>query len=280
MQEEIAANLRLWDGWSDLHMSGTDYDVDGFVANPESRPFDWVTREVVGEVTGKRLLHLQCHIGIDTLRFARAGAIDVTGVDFSPRAIAAAKSIAARLDLPARFVQADVTELPDDVARAAYDVVFTSYGTVMWLPDLDKWAQMIASRLAPGGVFHIIDAHPFLTVFDDVTTESVLRVIYPYFSREPLRFEEHGSYADRDADFVADSYAWQHTFAEIVGCLVKHGLHIEQLREYPVVAWKALEFMVQDEDGLWRVPPGVGDIPLMFSLTAVKPLPSTSSQTR
>jgi SAM-dependent methyltransferase len=252
-------------------MSGTGYDVEGFIASPESRPFDRVTREVVGDVAGKRLLHLQSHIGLDTLRFALAGAADVTGVDFSPCAVAAARSIAARLELPVRFVQADVAELPDDVPEAAYDVVFTSYGTIMWLPELDRWARMIASRLVPGGVFHIIDVHPFLTVFDDVTSEPVLGVRYPYFSREPLRFEEHGSYADRDADFVAESFAWQHTFSEIVGSLLKNGLQIRRLQEYPVVAWKALEFMVEGEDGLWRLPEGAGDVPLMFSITASKP---------
>jgi SAM-dependent methyltransferase len=271
VREEIAANLRLWDGWTDLHMSGTDYDVDGFVADPDSRPFDWVTRGVVGDVAGKRLLHLQSHIGLDTLRFALAGAVGVTGVDFSPRAVTAARTIAARLDLPVRYIQADVTQLPDEVELAAYDVVFTSYGTIMWLPDLDRWAEMIASRLAPGGVFHIIDVHPFLTVFDDVSTEPPAAVRYSYFSRDALRFEEHGSYADRDADFVAESFAWQHTFSEIIGSLLKHGLQIRDLQEYPVISWKALEFMEEVEDDLWRMPPGAGDIPLMFSLTASKP---------
>jgi len=270
-RDETAANLQLWEGWADLHMSGTDYDVDGFIANPYSRPFDWVTREVVGDVTGKRLLHLQCHIGIDTMRFVRAGALDVTGVDFSPRAIVAARSIAEKMGLPATFVEADVTALPDTVPHSGYDVVFTSYGTIMWLPDLEPWAETIATRLAPGGVFHIVDAHPFMTVFDDFAPEPPLRVIYPYFSREPLYFEEQGSYADRDADFTADSYAWQHTFAEIVGVLAKRGLVVEALREYPVVAWKALEFMVEDDDGLWRLPADAGDIPLMFALTVRKP---------
>ena len=104
-----------------------------------------MTREVVGDVAGKRLLHLQCHIGIDTLRFALAGASGCHGRRLSTRAVAAAQSIAARLDLPVRFVHADVTDLPDEVPEAAYDVVFTSYGTIMWLPDLDRWAQMIAS---------------------------------------------------------------------------------------------------------------------------------------
>lgn len=275
MREEVATNLRLWDGWADLHMSGTGYDVEGFIASPESRPFDWVIREVVGDVAGRRLLHLQTHIGLDTLRLALAGAVDVTGVDFSPRAVEAARSIAARLDLPVRFVQADVTELPDDVPESAFDVVFTSYGTIMWLPDLDPWARMIASRLAPGGVFHIVDVHPFLTVFDDETTQRVLSVRYPYFPGEPIRFEEHGSYTDRDADFVADSYGWQHPLSEIVGSLLKHGLQIRRLQEYPVVSWKVLEFMEETEEGLWKMPEGIGDIPLMFSLTACKPASST-----
>lgn len=268
MLEEVAANLRLWDSWTDLHMSGTDYDVEGFIADPAARPFDWVTQGVVGDVTGKRLLHLQSHIGLDTVRFALAGAVDVMGVDFSPRAVASAQSIAGRLDLPVHFVQADVTDLPDEVPEAAFDIVFTSYGTIMWLPDLEGWARMIASRLAPGGMFHIIDIHPFLTVFDDFAEEPQLSVRYPYFSRDPLYFEEHGTYADRSAEFIADSYAWQHTFSEIIVSLLDNGLQVRQLSEYPVVAWKALEFMEQDGDGLWRLPAGTGDIPLMFSLSA------------
>ena len=272
VSKERAANLQLWEGWTDLHMDGTEYDVAGFIADPASRPFDWVTREVIGDVAGKRLLHLQCHIGIDTLRFVRAGARDVVGVDFSPKAISAARSIAEQMGLDATFVEADVADLPESVPCGAFDTVFTSYGTIMWLPDLEPWAESIATRLAPGGVFHIIDAHPFLTVFDDFAPEPPLRVRYPYFSREPLYFEEHGSYADRDAEFVADSYAWQHTFAEIVGVLARRGLVVEALREYPVVSWKALEFMVEDEDGLWRLPPEAGDIPLMFALSVRKPV--------
>lgn len=272
MRDEVAANLRLWDGWTDIHMAGEFYDVEGFVADPASRPFDWVTRSVVGDVTGKRLLHLQSHIGIDTLGLALAGAVDVMGVDFSPRAIAAARSIAQRLALPVQFVQADVTNLPDTVPAAGFDIVFTSHGTIMWLPELEGWARSVASRLAPGGVFHIIDVHPFLTVFDDMVEEPPLKVGYPYFSRDPLYFEEHGSYADREADFVAGSYAWQHTLSEIIDSLLGAGLAIEQFSEYPVVAWKVLEFMEQDDDGLWRMPSGTGDIPLMFSLSASRPV--------
>ena len=206
MLHEVSKNLELWNGWADLHMAGA-YDVEGFIADPCKRPFDWVIQEVVGDVAGKRLLHLQCHVGLDTMRFGLAGATNLTGVDFSPKAIAAARSIADRLGVSATFIEADVAALPESVPVSAFDVVFTSYGTIMWLPDLKPWAEGIASRLAPGGVFHIIDAHPFLTVFDDFAPEPPLKVRYPYFSGEPLYFEEHGSYADREADFVADSYA-------------------------------------------------------------------------
>lgn len=272
MTDERAANLFLWENWSAMHMNGTDYDVEGLIADPASRPLDWVIRETVGDLTGKRLLHLQCHIGTDTVRLAMMGAVDVTGVDFSPVAIEGARSIAQRLGVSADFVEADVCALPKSVPLEAFDVVFTSYGTIFWLPDLEPWADSVASRLAPGGVFHLVDLHPFLSVFDDFAPHPPLAVRYPYFAREPLHFVEQGSYADRDADFHADSYAWQHTFEEIVGVLARRGLVVEQLREYPVVGWKALEFLVEDGDGLWRLPDGAGDIPLMFGLTVRKPL--------
>lgn len=271
MSDETAANLRLWEGWTDIHMAGAFYDVEGLIADPDARPLDRLVREVVGDVSGKRLLHLQCHIGTDTVRFARNGAIGVTGVDFSPKAIAAARSIAERMQLPVTFVQADVCALPESVRLGAFDVIFTSYGTIAWLPDLAPWAESIATRLAPGGVFHIIDLHPFVWVFDDEAEEPPLRVRYPYFSRDPLRFEEKGSYADRDADFAADSYSWQHTFAEIIGVLAGQGLVVETLREYQVISWKAFDFMVEDEDGMWRLPPEAGDLPLMFGLTVRRP---------
>ena len=182
MLHEVAKNLELWNGWADLHMSGA-YDVDGFIADPSKRPFDWVIQEVVGDVAGKRLLHLQCHVGLDTMRFGLAGATNLTGVDFSPKAIAAARSIAERLGVSATFIEADVAALPESVPVSAFDVVFTSYGTIMWLPDLKPWAEGIASRLAPGGVFHIIDVHPFLTVFDDFATEPPLQGALPVLQR-------------------------------------------------------------------------------------------------
>lgn len=268
--DPVTANRELWDGWTGLHVGSDFYDVEGFVADPASRPFDSVVSQVVGDVRGARLLHLQCHFGMDTLRFALKGA-DVTGVDFSARAIEEARALAGRLRLPARFVEADVTALPDEVAPAGYDVVFTSYGVLSWLPDLGPWAESIASRLAPGGVFHVIDMHPALWVFDDERDTAELAVRYSYFDRSPLRFEEHGSYAVPDADFHAESYSFQHTFEEILGSLVAQGLVVESLREYPKLAWQYVPFMVQDSEGFWTLPAEMPQIPMMFALTARKP---------
>lgn len=272
MIDEAAANLHLWENWAEMHMTGTEYDIAGFLADPSARPLDHVIRETVGDVSGKRLLHLQCHIGLDTVRLAMMGAVDIMGVDFSPKALEGARAIADSSGVSATFVEADVCALPPSVPRESFDVVFTSYGTIMWLPDLEPWADSIVSRLAPGGVFHIVDVHPLLCVFDDLAPKPPLAVRYSYFTREPLHFVEHGSYADRDADFEADSYAWQHTFEEIIGVLVRRGLVVERLREYPMVAWQALEYLVRDEEGLWRLPQGAGDIPLMFALTVRKPV--------
>jgi SAM-dependent methyltransferase len=252
--EGVSSNRDLWDAWTPHHVASGFYDVEGFVADPAAHPLDAVVREVVGDVAGRQLLHLQCHFGLDTLRLALLGA-HVTGVDFSHQAIAAARVVAERIGVPAVFVESDVRALPDEVPLAAFDVVFTSYGVLSWLPDLRPWATSIASRLAPGGVFHLIEMHPALWIFDEEAPEPPLSVRYPYFSGGPLRFDEHGSYAAPDADVTAVSYSWAHPFEEILGSLLAEGLVIESLREYPKIAWRHIPYMVQDGDGFWRLPP-------------------------
>jgi len=269
-REHMAANRELWDAWAGLHVDSAFYDVDGFLADPAARPLDSIVRRVVGDVSEKRLLHLQCHFGMDTLRLALMGAT-VTGVDFSRKAIEAARELALAAGLDATFVEADVTALGDEVPREAFDVVFTSYGAISWLPDLRPWAEAIASRLVAGGVLHVIDVHPTLWIFDEEGGAMPPEIRYSYFSRDVLRWEECGSYAAPDSDFQSVSFSWQHTFEEIVGSLIDAGLAIESLREYSQIAWQHMAYMVQDDEGLWRLPPGAGEIPLMFSVSATKP---------
>ncbi|MDO8964122.1 MAG: class I SAM-dependent methyltransferase [Coriobacteriia bacterium] len=271
MDERISTNHALWEGWTDIHVGSAFYDVAGFVADPPARPLDRVVRGVVGDVAGKRVVHLQCHIGLDTVRFALMGASRVMGVDFSPKALEAARALAAAVSAEVEFVESDVTALVPAVPESSFDVAFTSYGTISWLPELTGWAAGIASRLAPGGVFHIVDMHPALWVFDDEAAAPPLTVRYPYFDTSPLYFVEEGSYADPSAPFRGESYSWQHTFEEIVTALIGAGLVIESLREYPVMTWPYAPFMVRDDEGFWRMPAEAGDVPLMFSISARKP---------
>lgn len=269
--ERIAANRAIWQRWTSINFGSEFYDVEGFVKDPTARPFDRVVRELVGDVSGQSVLHLQCHFGLDTLRFPLLGAT-VTGADFSAEAIATARDLSTRTGIPATFVESDVLDLASEIPEGAFDLVFTSYGAISWLPDLEPWAAGIASRLRPGGTFKVADMHPFAWVFDDERDDPELRVRYSYFSREALEWEEYGSYAVPDGDYVGTSHSWQHTFEEIVGALVGAGLAIEELREFPLLAWKYTPTMVEKEPGLFGQPDGQIEVPLMFTLVARKPL--------
>lgn len=234
MDEYMTSNRRLWDDWTAIHEKSKFYDVEGFRNGRSS--LKSIELEELGDVSGKTLLHLQCHFGIDTMSWARLGA-EVTGVDFSEQAIELACSLSEETGIPARFVRSNIYDLPD-VLSDEFDIVFTSYGVLSWLPDLRRWAKVISHFLKPGGVFYIVEAHPLAYVFDD-ENEVGLRVRYPYFhGPEPLRFETHGSYAVPDADHHSVEYSWDHSLGEILNSLVAAGLRVEHLHEFPYCAWK------------------------------------------
>lgn len=268
MEDPIAANRELWNAWADAHVDSEFYDTAGFLAGRET--IDAVEAQGVGDVAGKSLLHLQCHFGQTTLSWARHGA-RVVGVDFSPNAIAIARDLAVTTGLDARFVESEVTEALAHLGGERFDVVFTSYGAISWLPDLRPWAEVIAGALKPGGRFFIAEHHPFLWVFDDYTQELVPPIKYRYFDTSALRWEENGSYAAPDSGITGTSYSWQHTFDEIVNSLIGAGLRITSLREYPYLAFQWFPTMVKGDDGFWRMPEGAPDLPLMFSITAEAP---------
>ena len=268
----VAANRDLWERWTPHHLVSEFYDVEGFAEDPASRPLDSIVCDVIGDVAGARVLHLQCHFGLDTIRLALAGA-SVVGVDLSSEGIRAARELAARLGVSAEFVESDVRDLRPETVSAGdgFDVVFTSYGVISWLPDLRPWAATIARCLAPGGRFCMVEMHPTLWLYDEEAPDPPLPLRYSYFSHEPLVLKELGSYAAPDSGVEGTSYSWQHDFEEIVGSLLAEGLVIESLREYPKIHWRHVPYMVQDDDGFWRLPPEAGDVPLMFSLVARKP---------
>jgi SAM-dependent methyltransferase len=268
MNEYLEANRKRWDELTALHAQSALYDVEGFRAGRVTlMPLE---REEVGDVVGRSLLHLQCHFGLDTLSWARLGA-QVTGVDFSAQAIALARSLSEELGIKADFICADLYDLPD-VLDGQFDIVFTSYGVLCWLPDLTRWAEVIAHFLRPGGTFYIAEIHPFAMVFYDESDAEGLEVFYPYFhTTEPLRFEEEGSYAAPDAETVHTvTYEWLHSLGDVVDSLISAGLRIEFLHEFPYACFKMFPFLEQDHEGWWRLEGNAGSIPMTFSLKATK----------
>jgi SAM-dependent methyltransferase len=262
------ANRALWDEWTDIHVKSDFYDLESFKAGHIH--LDPLEQEELGDVTGKSLLHLQCHFGLSTLSWARLGA-KVTGVDFSPKSIAMARSLAEELKIDARFILSDIDHLPENLS-GEFDIVFTSYGVLAWLPDLTRWANMIAHFLKPGGIFYIAEIHPISYIFEDQNNISKYEVKYPYFSDgKPKAWPVEGSYADPSADVSqAESYEWMHTVGDVINALIGAGLRIEYFHEYPYTVFKQFPFVEKDADGLWRPTHQRDCLPLLFSIRAVK----------
>lgn len=270
----FAANRALWDAWTAVHVDGAFYDLEGFRSGGvRLRPAEV---EAVGDVRGRSLLHLQCHFGIDTLSWARLGA-RVTGVDFSPAAVRVARELAMDLGFAdARFIESNLYDLPANL-DGAFDVVYTSRGVLSWLPDIRGWAAVVAHFLAPGGTFFVREIHPVAMAFENEgVTPGELRLVYPYWEHaEPLVFPVTGSYADPTADVGEQhEHGWDHGLGEIVTALIDAGLRIEALEEHPHLDW-GVDFLVEEAPGSGRyvLPPGTaGELPLMFSLRATKPI--------
>jgi len=264
------ANVALWNEWAMIHERSAVYDVPGFIQGKSS--LHAIEIEEVGVVSGRSLLHMQCHIGLDTLSWARLGA-NVTGVDYSPAAISIASRVSAEANIPADFVCSDVYDMPYHVNRT-FDIVFTSYGAIPWLRDIKRWAGLIAKYLRPGGFFYMVELHPFAAVFDSDSPTPELRVRDPYFQAgEPVRWEGDGTYAEPQAHVnQREHYEWTHTLGEIVTELSGAGLDIEFLHEFPYcIEGMLTNLMERSDDGWHRLKNHDGFVPLMFSIKAVKP---------
>lgn len=268
MSELKRSNIRFWNELTAIHEKSSFYDVNSFLRGKQT--IREVELMLLGDVRDKSLLHLQCHFGMDTLSWARAGA-RVTGVDFSDKAIDLANELKEKVNLEARFIRSDVYDLPN-VLQEQFDIVVTTYGVLCWLQDLNHWASVIARFLKPGGTFVIVEEHPLAYILDDKCQPTDLRIAYSYFDNTTLALEAQNSYADSSAK-VAEPvhYEWTHTMEEIVSSLCAGGLQIESLREYPVCMYQKFEWMIQGEDGWWRGPESQVPIPLLFSIKASKP---------
>ena len=277
--EARAANLALWNHWTKVHEKSAFYDVEGFKAGTTSL---WpLELEELGLYVreGTTLLHLQCHFGLDTMSWARLGA-EVVGLDLSDEAITLARRLADEVGLSGRaeFICADLYDADAHLGDRRFDVVFVSWGAIEWLPDLERWAAIIARHLEPGGTFYMAEIHPFGYALDEVPGEHDVQVKYR-LQPAPDKPEVEpidGSYADRDADTTGlVAYGWQHSLAEVTGALIGAGLRIEHLHEFPTSPAPSWDWMVQDEDRWWWLPAPDGgrrkDLPLSYSLRATRP---------
>jgi SAM-dependent methyltransferase len=261
-QQYFDANKDGWNKRTAVHKASEFYDLDAFKKGRSS--LNKIELEELGDVKGKSLLHLQCHFGMDTLSWAREGAT-VTGVDLSDEAIALAQQINEELQLNATFICCNVYDTAAHV-QEQFDIIFTSYGTIGWLPDLKPWAKMIAATVKPGGFFYIADFHPTLWMLDD----AMEKLYYSYFNDEVIVTEQQGSYTDRTAAIKYTEYGWNHPFSEIFEALISEGLQIEFLHEYCFSPYNCFANTEQGEDGMWRLK-GMGNkFPMMYSIKAVK----------
>ncbi|MCA9605668.1 MAG: class I SAM-dependent methyltransferase [Myxococcales bacterium] len=264
----LEANRRRWDELVPIHAGSRFYDVPRFLRGGCALlPIEVAA---VGDPAGKSLCHLQCHFGLDTLSWARRGA-RVTGVDFSGAAIAKARELAAEAGIDARFVESEVTRAPEALEGERFDLVFTSWGVLGWLPDLDAWGRAVAALLAPNGVFHLAELHPTALLFDG--SELARERTYGYF-REPEPIVENGAgtYADRSAEVAATTrFSWIFELGQVVNALLGAGLVLERLEEQDATCCAIIEGMIEGEDRLWRLPPGGPSLPLSFTLRARRP---------
>lgn len=273
MREAYEANKAWWDEVTGPHLRSSFYDVEGFKGGRSTLPQYVIDH--VGEARGTRLLHLQCHFGMDTLSWARMGA-EATGVDFSPRAVEAARRLASELSIPATFECINVYDI-GPAFQDSFDIVFTSEGVLGWLHDLESWASIAASCLKSGGLFYISDFHPLLDTLQDrqpIRSNADLFPANPYFNPgRPvvLSAEEGADYADSQVNIERETYEWFHSLDETIGAILRAGLQIELFEEHPFCAYRARPGMVRSDDGYWRLPENVISLPLMFSLRARKP---------
>ena len=272
MSEYLTLNKTNWDERAPLHAASADYAVQRFVDDPQFLSdvvqFD---RPLLGDIQDLRGVHLQCHIGTDTLSLARLGA-RMSGLDFSSASLAEARTLAQRCNTPIDYHESDVFAATDVLPRGEFDLVYTGIGALCWLPSIERWAQTVGALLKPGGRLFIREGHPMLWALDEEQRDS-LQVAFPYFERsEPLVWDEDTTYVETESSLKATvTHEWNHGLGEIISALLAQGLEITGLVEHQSIPWEALPGqMVVDERGEWRLKEAPWRLPLSYTLQAVK----------
>lgn len=270
--EHRDANRVLWDERASAHAASPEYSVDRLVSDP-GQLSDVVRFDVprLGSLDGLSGVHLQCHIGTDTISLARLGA-RMTGLDFSSASIAIAREIAAAAGADVTFVEADVYSAPTALGHSHFDLVYTGIGALVWLPDIRGWAEVVAALLRPGGRLFLREGHPVLWALDEDRTDA-LTLVYPYFEHlEPVRFDASETYVRTDAEFThSESREWNHGLGQIITAILDAGLRLTMFVEHDSVPWEALPGRMHQDGGEWRLVEHADRVPLSYTLQAVKP---------
>lgn len=262
LDEYLKVNKETWNNKVDIHYESAFYDNDSF--NKGRNSLKDIELELLGDVTGKSILHLQCHFGQDTISLSRLGA-KATGVDFSEMAIDKAISLANTNKVDTRFILSDVYSLPL-VLEEKYDVVFTSYGTIGWLPDLQKWASVVSHFLKPGGIFVFAEFHPLIWMFDNDFTH----VEYNYFIDEAIVEHEEGTYADRSKNSRFTTMTWNHSISSVFSALTEKGINVNVLKEFNYSPYNCFSHTEEFSPGKYRIKKFGNKVPMVYAMRGIK----------
>lgn len=258
----IEINRLAWNNKTDTHLKSEFYDLNNFIKGKTS--LNNIELDLLGHLTGKTILHLQCHFGQDTISLSRLGA-ETTGVDFSDKAIESAKQIARDSNSNATFICCDIYDLPNHLDKQ-FDIVYTSYGTIGWLPDIEKWAKIVSKFLKPNGKFVFVEFHPVVWMFDN----NFEKIKYRYFNSGAIIESESGTYADKNADITQEYVMWNHGLGEVITSIINNGLEINSLIEYDYSPYNCFNKTIEFETGKFRIKHLDDKIPMVYSIVGTK----------
>lgn len=262
MENYLEINRNLWNAKVGSHLKSDFYFVDEFTKGRTS--LNSIELDLLAQIKDKKILHLQCHFGQDSISLSRLGA-KVTGVDLSDKAIEAAKNLAIKCGTDTEFIVSDVYDLPNVLAEK-FDIVYTTYGTIGWLPDVKKWAKVISNFLKPGGKLIFVEFHPFIWMFNDEFT----KIEYDYFVGEPIVETSEGTYADQSAKISLQEVGWNHEMSDVIQSLIDENLEIKNIQEYNYSPYSCFKNMEEFEKGKYRIPQFGAKVPYVYSLVVQK----------
>ncbi|MFK5957853.1 MAG: class I SAM-dependent methyltransferase [Lutibacter sp.] len=263
-QKYFSVNKETWNKKVGIHLNSDFYDVNGFLYGKSS--LNKYELDELGIIKDKSLLHLQCHFGLDTLNLCRLGA-KCTGIDISNEGIVQAKKLNDKAGLDAVFIESNVYDIPKKIAEK-FDIIFTSYGVISWLPNLNTWAKIIADKLNKNGFFYMIEFHPIIWMFDYL--QNPPKMIHPYLNSSVIYEEYEGTYANFNSKIISKEYNWNHGLGEVVSALTKAGLHIDYLHEFEKSPYNCFPDMEKTKDGMFEFKKNKNLFPLLFSIKATK----------